>query len=215
MWAASGSYPRPVGNTQSRDLQISPSRSASASIWYSPASPPGTGTDSITGQNAAIWARATEAERRTVIEAFGSNTSVTAVAMVGAHITDRLGEAWGRCCSATQHRVSQPRVELDLVGRNLGVRVGAARQRYAVRAETRQPARRVQPAVGDGPCWPEERPALLRLTIAFDSRAGADQQVPRAQPGRAAQGAPRRRWRRRRRRWRPAPLAGAAAGLLG
>ena len=60
----------------------------------------GNGTSfSITGHNAALWARATVPERRAVIEAFASNTVVTNVAMVNAHINDELGATWGSVMS--------------------------------------------------------------------------------------------------------------------
>ena len=60
----------------------------------------GNGTSfSITGHNAALWARATVPERRAVIEAFASNTVLTNVAMVNAHINDELGATWGSVMS--------------------------------------------------------------------------------------------------------------------
>ena len=60
----------------------------------------GDGTSfSITGHNAALWARATVPERRAVIEAFASNTVLTNVAMVNAHINDELGATWGSVMS--------------------------------------------------------------------------------------------------------------------
>ena len=56
----------------------------------------GDGTSfAVTGHNAALWARASEADRRAVIEAFASNTVATSVAMVNAYINDGLGQAWG------------------------------------------------------------------------------------------------------------------------
>ena len=60
---------------------------------------------SITGQNATLWARATEAERRAVIEAFGSN-EVTTVAMVNAHINDAVGQLWGEVLQRNRSIVS-------------------------------------------------------------------------------------------------------------
>ena len=60
----------------------------------------GDGTSfSITGHNAALWARATVPERRAVIDAFASNTVVTNVAMVNTHINDELGATWGSVLS--------------------------------------------------------------------------------------------------------------------
>ena len=49
----------------------------------------------ITGHNHALWTRATEAERRCVVEAFATNTTVQRVEMVNALVTDALGQAWG------------------------------------------------------------------------------------------------------------------------
>ena len=46
---------------------------------------------SLTGHNAALWARATIPERRAVVDAFASNTVVINVAMVNAYINDELG----------------------------------------------------------------------------------------------------------------------------
>ena len=54
---------------------------------------------SLTGHNAMLWGRATEAERRAVIDAFASNTVVTTVAMVNAYINDELGTIWGSVLS--------------------------------------------------------------------------------------------------------------------
>ena len=60
----------------------------------------GDGTSfAVTGHNAALWARASEADRRAVIEAFASNTVLTNVAMVNAHINDELGATWGSVMS--------------------------------------------------------------------------------------------------------------------
>ena len=50
---------------------------------------------SLTGQNAALWARATIPDRRAVVEAFATNSVVSSVAMVNAYINDELGQAWG------------------------------------------------------------------------------------------------------------------------
>ena len=56
----------------------------------------GDGTSfSLTGHNAALWARATIPERRAVVMAFASNTVVADVAMVNAYINDELGTTWG------------------------------------------------------------------------------------------------------------------------
>ena len=42
-----------------------------------------------------LWGQATEAERRCVVEAFATNTTVQRVEMVNALVTDALGQAWG------------------------------------------------------------------------------------------------------------------------
>ena len=48
----------------------------------------------MSGHNAVLWGRATEAERRAVIEAFASNTVVTHATFVNAYINDELGKVW-------------------------------------------------------------------------------------------------------------------------
>ena len=48
----------------------------------------------MSGHNATLWGRATEAERHAVIEAFASNTVVTHVHFVNAYINDELGKAF-------------------------------------------------------------------------------------------------------------------------
>ena len=56
----------------------------------------------MSGHNAVLWGRATEAERRAVIEAFASNTVVTHATFVNAYINDELGKAWaGVLCRNT------------------------------------------------------------------------------------------------------------------
>ena len=63
----------------------------------------GDGTSfSLTGHNAALWARATIPERRAVIDAFASNTVVINVAMVNAYINDELGTMWGSVLTRNQ-----------------------------------------------------------------------------------------------------------------
>ena len=51
-------------------------------------------TYTLTGHNYALWTRATEAERRAVVEAFTTNSVVQRVEMVNALVTDTLGQAW-------------------------------------------------------------------------------------------------------------------------
>ena len=63
----------------------------------------GDGTSfSLTGHNAALWARATIPERRAVVMAFASNTVVADVAMVNAYINDELGARWGSVLTRNQ-----------------------------------------------------------------------------------------------------------------
>ena len=57
---------------------------------------------SLTGQNAALWARATIPDRRAVVEAFATNSVVSSVAMVNAYINDELGARWGSVLTRNQ-----------------------------------------------------------------------------------------------------------------
>ena len=54
----------------------------------------------------ALWLRATEEERRGVVEAFAGNEAVTAVEMVNSLVGDGLAVAWGAVLRANKRITS-------------------------------------------------------------------------------------------------------------